>query len=148
MVALGFLNSFLLFCFIINTFVGRKVVQIRNWRSFAISVGAINLFFRMLAIGQHGSVGEKGGGKKKSIITACSYDTYVFVRFSLWVCSEFLKRKERDSNPRTPNGVNGFRDRPDRPLRHLSCRASRCCRDCDCKISYFLPLRKAYWQKL
>ena len=33
---------------------------------------------------------------KKSIITTCSYDTYVFVRISLLVCSEYLKRREND----------------------------------------------------
>ena len=29
-------------------------------------------------------------------------------------------RRDRDSNPGTPNGVNGFRDRPIQPLWHLS----------------------------
>ena len=29
-------------------------------------------------------------------------------------------RRDRDSNPGTPQRVNGFRDRPVRPLRHLS----------------------------
>lgn len=31
-----------------------------------------------------------------------------------------LWRRDRDSNPGTPQRVNGFRDRPVRPLRHLS----------------------------
>ena len=37
----------------------------------------------------------------------------VSLRFWNW-------RRERDSNPRNPDGFNGFRDRPVRPLRHLS----------------------------